>query len=89
MLLVAGLMSQAAAYLSAAGYFANMSDIVWDSSWLLADGSVAGQILQVLVGYTAQPSLIQLVFYASTLAVLTLCSMHISRKVTPPAAVSA
>lgn len=89
MLLVAGLMSQAAGYLSAAGYFAHMSDPLWDSSWLLSDGSVAGQVLQVLVGYTAQPSMVQLLFYATTLAVLVLCSMHITRKMARPVPASA
>ena len=89
MLLVAGLMSQAAGYLSAAGYFATISDPVWDSSWLLSDGSVAGQILQVLVGYTAQPSMVQLLFYGATLALLVLCSMHITRKMARPVPASA
>jgi high-affinity iron transporter len=83
MLLVAGLTSQAVAYLSAAGYFENMSHTVWDTSWLLSDGSLVGQALKALVGYTAQPSLVQLVCYVGTLIVLYAASCYITRQQKP------
>jgi high-affinity iron transporter len=70
MLLVAGLAAQGANFLVAAGYFAEWSDILWDSSWLLPEDGVVGQVLHTLVGYSAQPSAIQLVFYAATLGAL-------------------
>jgi high-affinity iron transporter len=80
MLLVAGLTSQAVAFLSAAGYFETLSEPVWDSSWLLEDGSVIGRVLQALVGYTSQPTSIQLLFYTGTLLLLILLSRHITRQ---------
>jgi high-affinity iron transporter len=72
MLLVAGMMSQAFGYLVAAGSFEQLSNVVWDSSWLLQEGSLIGQSLKVLIGYTAQPTAIQLIAYLSTLGGLYL-----------------
>ncbi len=68
--LVAGLTAQAAGFLSAAGHFGNLSETVWDSSWLLADNSILGKTLHSLIGYTAHPTEIQLMFYAATLLTL-------------------
>lgn len=65
--LVAGLASQAARFISAAGYFPELSGIVWDSSWLISDQGILGQTLQILVGYSARPVTIQLIFFAITL----------------------
>lgn len=69
-LLVAGLASQAMGFLHAAGYFAQWSSPVWDSSWLLAEDSVVGFTLHSLIGYSAQPSAAQLVVYCGALLVL-------------------
>jgi high-affinity iron transporter len=43
---------------------------LWDTSFLLSDQSLPGRILHTLIGYTAQPAGIQVVFYLSTLAVI-------------------
>ncbi|MBY0406352.1 MAG: FTR1 family protein, partial [Rickettsiales bacterium] len=69
-LLVAGLSAQGANFLLAAGYFPDLSQTVWDSSWLLSEQGAMGQVLHTLVGYSEQPTAIQLVFYALTFAVL-------------------
>lgn len=69
-LLAAGMASQAVVYLQQAGLVYAMSDIVWDSSELLSQGSLVGQALHTLVGYTDQPSQLQLLVYVSTLAVI-------------------
>lgn len=69
-LLVAGLASQAVGFLTSAGYFDTLSASVWDSSWLLPDDSITGKALHGLIGYTAQPSEIQLIAYGATLALL-------------------
>jgi len=66
-LLVAGLASQGAGFLSAAGYFSDFSQPVWDSSWLISDEGVLGQTLHGMMGYSAQPSAVQLLFYGVTL----------------------
>jgi high-affinity iron transporter len=43
---------------------------VWDTSWLLADGSLPGRLLHTLIGYTDQPSGAQLIVYGLTIAVV-------------------
>ncbi|WP_024871115.1 FTR1 family iron permease [Tolumonas lignilytica] len=73
MLLAAGMASQGAGFLVSADFLPTLGDTVWDSSWLLSDSSVIGKMLHTLVGYTAQPEGIQIIFYVVTLgAILTL-----------------
>jgi len=43
---------------------------LWDTSWLLSDQSLVGRVLHTLIGYTAQPAGIQLVFYVATLLMI-------------------
>jgi high-affinity iron transporter len=66
-LLVAGMISQAIGYLSSAGYFNEWSRTVWDSSWLMSEDGILGQTIGVLMGYTARPSIIQLICYSAVL----------------------
>jgi high-affinity iron transporter len=66
-LLVAGLSSQGAGFLSAAGYFPGLSRPLWNSAWLLSEDSVAGKALHSLMGYSERPSGIQALFYVATL----------------------
>ncbi|MDB2415320.1 FTR1 family protein [Rickettsiales bacterium] len=68
LLLTAGMSSMGAKYLVAAGYFESSSNIIWDTSSILSENSIAGQILHALFGYSAQPMAIQAVFYVVTLA---------------------
>ena len=70
LLLAAGLASQGAAFLMQADLLPSLGDNLWDTSFLLSDDSLAGRVLHTLVGYTAQPAGIQLVFYAATLLVI-------------------
>lgn len=71
-LLAAGLAASAAGYLVQADALPTLVDTLWDSSWLLTDHSFVGQTLHILVGYTAQPSGIQLLFYVTTVVLLLL-----------------
>jgi high-affinity iron transporter len=85
-LLAAGLASAAAGYLVQADALPPLVDMLWDSSWLLTDESLVGRTLHVLIGYTAQPSGVQIVFYAATVALL-MVGMRLSRLPAPePAA---
>ena len=77
-LLAAGLASEAAGKLVQADALPTLVDTLWDSSWLLSDDSLLGRTLHVLVGYTAQPSGIQMAVYAATVALL-LVGMRMSR----------
>ncbi len=70
--LVAGMASQGAGFLIAAGAFENLSQTVWNTSWLLDERGVLGQSLGTLIGYTAQPTILQVIVYLSTLGVLTM-----------------
>ena len=69
-LLAAGLAASAAGKLVQADFLPTLVDSVWDSSWLLSDESLLGNTMQVLIGYRAQPSGIELAFYLGTVAIL-------------------
>lgn len=81
-LLAAGLASSAAGKLVQADALPTLVDTLWDTSWLLSDQSWLGTTLNILVGYTAQPSGIQMAFYAATVALLLL-GMRLSRANVP------
>jgi high-affinity iron transporter len=70
LLLAAGMASQAAAFLVQADLLPPLGTEVWDTSFVLTDYSLIGTVLHTLVGYTAQPAGIQVVFYGATLAVI-------------------
>jgi len=70
LLLAAGMASQAAAFLLQADLLPPLGTTLWDTSFLLSDQSLPGRVLHTLVGYTAQPAGIQLVFYVATLFVI-------------------
>lgn len=69
-LLAAAIASQLAHALSQAGLVDIGSAAVWDSSALLATDSPLGALLHALMGYDAQPTALQLVFYAATLVLI-------------------
>ena len=68
--LAAGMASQAAAFLSAANLLPALGNNLWDTSAILNEHGLLGQVVHVLTGYTARPEGIQLVFYVGTLAVI-------------------
>jgi len=70
LLLAAGMASQGAGFLVQAGWLPPLGEPVWDTSWLLRDTSATGRVLHTLIGYTARPDGIQLVFYAVALAAI-------------------
>jgi len=69
-LLAAGLASTAARYLVQADLLPALGQPLWNTAWLLGNGSLAGQTAHVLMGYDAQPAGMQLAFYAITLGAL-------------------
>jgi high-affinity iron transporter len=69
-LLAAGLAAQATAFIQQAGDAEILTSPVWNTSWLLADDSMAGRLLHTLIGYTDQPSGAQLCAYAGTIVVI-------------------
>jgi high-affinity iron transporter len=76
-LLAAGMAAQAAAFLEKANLLTAMDNVVWDTSWLLDDSSIPGKALHTLIGYTDQPTAMQLSVYVAVL-VITFVLMRLS-----------
>lgn len=87
-LLAAGLAAQCVAFLQQAGIVTALSDTLWDTSWLLSDKSIVGRVLHTLIGYADQPSVMQVIVYAVTLAAIFLATKLAAPR-RAPAAVSA
>ncbi|AWK87247.1 FTR1 family iron permease [Azospirillum thermophilum] len=71
-LLAAGMAAQAVSFLAQAGLIEAGGVILWDSSALLDEKSMAGRVLHVLVGYTDRPTEAQLVAYVAVVAGIVL-----------------
>jgi len=84
LLLAAGMAAQGAAFLVQADVLPPLGNSVWDTSWLLTEHSIPGQVLHALVGYVAQPTGIQVVFYAATLLVIGALMRWVGRADNPP-----
>ncbi len=88
-LLAAGMAAQAVQFLSNAGVVIVLDRTVWDTSWILSDGSLFGKLMHTLIGYTERPTELQLMAYIATLFAMFLL-MRIARyqprlRVTTPA----
>ena len=70
LLLAAGMASQGAAFLLQADLLPPLGTNLWDTSFVLSDNSLPGRVLHTLIGYSAQPAGIQLLFYVATLLVI-------------------
>jgi high-affinity iron transporter len=68
--LAAGMASQGAAFLLQADLLPALGNNLWDTSFLLSERSLLGQVVHVLLGYSAQPAGIQVVFYVATLVII-------------------
>ena len=66
-LLAAGMAAQAVQFLNNAGLVVVLERTVWDTSWLLSEGSLFGRLLHTLIGYTERPTELQLMVYIATL----------------------
>ena len=77
LLLTAGLAAQAAGFLNQAGLLPALGSNLWDTSAILSQSGILGQLLHILVGYTARPSGIEILFYGVTLvAIFTLMRIN-------------
>jgi high-affinity iron transporter len=68
-LLAAGMAAQAVVFLERANWLTSLDTVVWDSGWLLSETSIAGRTMHTLIGYTDQPTEMQLLVYAAVLLV--------------------
>ena len=71
-LLAAGMAAQSVHFLNNAGLVQALDKTVWDTSWLLSEGSIFGRMLHALIGYTERPTQMQLLVY-----ILTLVAMYL------------
>jgi len=69
-LLAAGMAAQAIAFLEQADILTALDQTVWDTSWILRDGSFLGRALHTLIGYVDQPTAMQVIVYTATLAII-------------------
>jgi high-affinity iron transporter len=67
LLLAAGMAGQGAAFLVQADVLPALGQTVWDTTALIADDGVLGRVLHTLIGYTARPYGVQVLFYLATL----------------------
>jgi high-affinity iron transporter len=81
-LVAAGMAGQAAAILAGADLIPAWGYQLWDTSWLLPDGTLAGRALHALVGYSDRPMGVQLAAYVATLLILIVASRLVYQ---PPA----
>jgi high-affinity iron transporter len=80
-LLAAGMAAQAVAFLERANWLTQLDTVVWDSGWLLSEASIAGRTMHTLIGYTDQPTEMQLLVYV---AVLVATAMLLRLTGSPP-----
>jgi len=68
--LAAGLAASAAGYLMQAGVLTAQAPL-WNSSAILSERSMLGQLLHILVGYQTRPTATQLAFYLVTIIIIS------------------
>ena len=73
LVLAAGMVGQAALYLSQADILP-AQQALWDSSAVLSESSILGELLQAAIGYEASPTLTQVYLYIGSI-LLTLVAM--------------
>lgn len=70
LLLAAGMASQAARFLIQANVLPSLASPLWDTSGFVPNSSMAGKVLQGLVGYDARPAGMQIAFFMVVLVTL-------------------
>jgi high-affinity iron transporter len=68
--LAAGMAAQCVFFLEQAGISQRLTATAWDSSAILPEGSWVGRILHTLIGYSDQPSEMQVVIYVAMLVAI-------------------
>jgi high-affinity iron transporter len=84
-LLAAGLAAQAIVFLQQAGVLTMMNETAWDTSAILSDSSLVGRVLHTLIGYSDAPSVLQVVVYVATLAIIVALTKAFGSRPAPTA----
>lgn len=80
LLLAAGMSAQAAGFLIQADLLPPLGYGIWDTSHILSERSIPGQLLHTLIGYIERPSGIQILFYLGTLLMIGISMLLTARK---------
>ncbi|PYD75569.1 FTR1 family iron permease [Novacetimonas pomaceti] len=78
--LAAGMASQAAALLAGDDLIPACGYEMWDTSWLLSDGSMTGRAAKALFGYSDRPMGVQLIAWVVTLVVMVVATRLAQRR---------
>jgi len=70
LLLAAGMAAEAARFLVQADVLPVLTPVLWDTSWILDERTILGQLLHTLVGYSARPSGMQALTYVATIGII-------------------
>lgn len=70
LLLAAGMAAEAARFLVQADVLPVLTPVLWDTSWILDERTILGQLLHTLVGYSARPSGMQALSYVATIGII-------------------
>ncbi|QBR70341.1 iron permease [Beijerinckiaceae bacterium] len=68
--MAAGMAAQSVAFLEQADIATGFGQVVWNTSSFLTSNSMFGRVLHTLLGYTDQPTALQLIVYLGTLAAI-------------------
>jgi high-affinity iron transporter len=78
--------SQAARFLIQANLLPSFDSPVWDTSAIVENSSIAGKVLQSLMGYDATPAAMQIAFFVAALVVIWAGMAWAGRRQSPPQA---
>ena len=89
LLLAAGMAAQAARFLIQADKLPSLASPLWDTSAVVDNSSMLGKVLQGLLGYDAQPSGMQVVFFVAVLVTILAGMSWARRRAEAPRPVAA
>ena len=78
--LAAGLAAQSVSFFQQAGVISALSQTAWDTSAILSDTSLFGRVLHTLIGYSDQPSYLEVLAYITTLTTISAASRIFSSR---------
>ncbi len=78
-LLAAGMAAQSVSFLEQSGLVEILGNTVWDTSSILSEKSILGRVVHTLIGYSDQPTVLQLIAYLGTLLAIYIATKLASR----------
>jgi FTR1 family protein len=86
LLLAAGMAAQASGYLVQAGLLPPLGHQIWNTSGVLSEHSIVGQLLHVLVGYVSRPDGVQVLAYLATALLIGTLMLTLGSRTAPATA---